>query len=145
MRSRLAASQSECGRLQEDNVKLYERVRFLQVTRIPPPADVLTPTPKPDAPPPPAPTAAARGGERRETEARYSQLYEERINPFAAFARRERQARYAQLSPPEKLVHAFASFFLADRHARLFLFGYMVCMHLLVTWVMYSVTHRRKC
>ena len=73
------------------------------------------------------------------------------VNPFAAFSRKERQlryaalpswctpdtcqsmsiaarhhtCRYAALSPAEKLVHSFSSFFLANKHARLFLLAYV--------------------
>ena len=40
------------------------------------------------------------------TEQRYSQLYEEKVNPFAAFARKERQQRYDGLSPADKVMLA---------------------------------------
>ena len=46
---------------------------------------------------------------------RYKKLYEEKVNPFAAFHRRERQQRYAELAPPEKLMLNFSHFFLANR------------------------------
>ena len=49
--------------------------------------------------------------------------------------------RYAELAPPEKLIYHFAHFFLANRHARFFLFGYMVCLHLLVSGAMYAASH----
>ena len=35
----------------------------------------------------------------------------------------------------------FSSFFLSNRHARLFLFGYIVCLHLLVSSTTYLITH----
>ena len=51
------------------------------------------------------------------------------------------QQRYAELPAPEKLMLNFSQFFLANRHARLFLFGYMVCLHLLVSGAMYAASH----
>ena len=41
----------------------------------------------------------------------------------------------------ERLVLNFSSFFLANRHARLFLFGYILCLHLLVSCSTYLITH----
>ena len=66
-------------------------------------------------------------------EMRYRKEYEEGLNPFAQFQRKERLQRYAALGPAEKLVMSFSSFFLANRRARLFLFGYILCLHLLTS------------
>ena len=74
-------------------------------------------------------------------EGRYRTLYEDNLNPFAAFHRKEKQQRIAELNPAEKLMLNFASFFLGNKHARLFLLIYVVCLHLLVTGSMYAVTH----
>jgi len=68
-------------------------------------------------------------------------LYDEKLNPFAAFHRKERMARINELTPAERLVLNFSSFFLSNRHARLFLFGYIVCLHLLVSSTTYLITH----
>ena len=76
-----------------------------------------------------------------QTEARYRPLYEERLNPFAAFHKKERMQRINELHAAERLVLNFSSFFLANRHARLFLFGYIVCLHLLVSCTTYLITH----
>ena len=74
-------------------------------------------------------------------QARYRSLYEERLNPFAAFHRKERMQRINELHAAERLVLNFSSFFLANRHARLFLFGYILCLHLLVSCSTYLITH----
>ena len=129
----LAAQQGEARRLHGDNLRLYEKVRFLEKG-----------------------AAAAGGGgggggggNRRShdveaglasnsiadeaMEMRYRKEYEEGLNPFAQFQRKERLQRYAALGPAEKLVMSFSSFFLANRRARLFLFGYILCLHLLTS------------
>ena len=69
-------------------------------------------------------------------------MYEEKVNPFAAFHKRERSSRYAALNPAEKLILNCSSLFLGSRHARLFLVGYLVLLHLVVSATMFSVTHR---
>jgi hypothetical protein len=116
--------QAEARRLQADNLKLYEKVKFLQstVAAAGHSRDSLAATP-----------IGRNSIEEQATEGRYQKMYEEKVNPFAAFHQRERQQRYAELPAPEKLMLNFSQFFLANRHARLFLFGYMVCLHLLVS------------
>ena len=124
--------QAEARRLQADNLKLYEKVKFLQST-------VAAAGHSRDSS---AATPIGRNSiEEQATEGRYHTLYEEKVNPFAAFHQRERQQRYAELPAPEKLMLNFSQFFLANRHARLFLFGYMVCLHLLVSGAMYAASH----
>ncbi len=126
--------QAEARRLQADNLKLYEKVKFLQSTAA---AGAHSSGSALAAPTP----VGHNSIEEQATEGRYQKLYEEKVNPFAAFHRRERQQRYAELPAPEKLMLNFSQFFLANRHARLFLFGYMVCLHLLVSGAMYAATH----
>ena len=45
------------------------------------------------------------------------------------------------LNPADRLVLSFSKFFVANQHARLFLLGYIVCMHLVVTGAMYVASH----
>ena len=59
-------------------------------------------------------------------EVSYAREYEEAINPFAAFQRREKAARVAALSPVEKLLLSASSAVLTHRRARIVFFGYMV-------------------
>ena len=63
------------------------------------------------------------------------------VNPFAAFHRRERQQRYDGLHPAEKAMLNFAKFAAANKHARLGLLGYIICLHLLVWGAMYAASH----
>ena len=74
-------------------------------------------------------------------EGRYSAAYEEKVNPFAAFHRRERQQRLESLTPADRLILSFAKVVVANKHARLFLVGYIVCMHLVTSGAMYVASH----
>ncbi|KAL1527584.1 hypothetical protein AB1Y20_008971 [Prymnesium parvum] len=116
----LTSHQHETRRLQADNLKLYEKVKFLEGVAQP---------------------VGRNSPLDADTERRYHKLYEDTLNPFAAFHRNEKQQRYAELNVAEKLMFNFSSFFLANKHARIFLLVYIVCMHLLVTGSMYAVTH----
>ena len=61
--------------------------------------------------------------------------------PFAAFHRRERQQRLESLNPADRLILSFAKVVVANKHARLFLVGYIVCMHLVTSGAMYVASH----
>merc|ERR1712012_1504660 len=65
----LSLLQNEIDKLRSDNIKLYEKVKFLQSY------------PKSGS------VAAADDG----TEHRYSSQYEERLDPFSSFSKNERQ------------------------------------------------------
>ena len=126
--------QSEIRKLHADNLRLFEKAKFLE--------------------------AAAGGGggsagggggvsapvgrnsiAEASVEGRYAKIYEDKVNPFAAFHRKEKQRQYANLNPAEKVVLNFAKFVAANKHARYFLIGYIVCMHLLVSGAMYAASH----
>ena len=126
LKEELRSAQAASRKLHADNLSLYEKMKFFQTTGT-------------------TGSGAGMAGNNsiadEATLGKYRSAYEEKINPFAAFHRRERQQRYAELNPAEKLMLSFSSFFLANRHARLFLFGYLVCLHLLVSGSMYALTH----
>ncbi|CAN0277497.1 unnamed protein product, partial [Scytosiphon promiscuus] len=55
---------------------------------------------------------------REQTEAKYGQLYEARINPFTQFSRRERQRKYQELTVAEKITLSTTRMFLGNKFAR---------------------------
>ncbi|KAF6123840.1 cut like homeobox 1 [Phyllostomus discolor] len=73
----IQALQSELDSLRADNIKLFEKIKFLQ-------------------------SYPGRGGGSDDTELRYSSQYEERLDPFSSFSKRERQRKYLSLSPWDK-------------------------------------------
>uniref|UniRef100_A0A8C2ZX73 Protein CASP n=1 Tax=Cyclopterus lumpus TaxID=8103 RepID=A0A8C2ZX73_CYCLU len=73
----MQALQNELDSLRADNIKLYEKIKFLQ-------------------------SYPGRAGGSDDTVMRYSSQYEERLDPFASFSKRERQRRYLSLSPWDK-------------------------------------------
>ena len=44
-------------------------------------------------------------------------------------------------TPHPQVMLSFSKFFVANKHARAFLFGYLVCLHLLVSGAMYTASH----
>uniref|UniRef100_A0A2K5CJT7 Protein CASP n=1 Tax=Aotus nancymaae TaxID=37293 RepID=A0A2K5CJT7_AOTNA len=84
----LQALQSELDSLRADNIKLFEKIKFLQ-------------------------SYPGRGSGNDDTELRYSSQYEERLDPFSSFSKRERQRKYLSLSPWDKATLSMVLYKLA--------------------------------
>jgi homeobox protein cut-like len=87
--------------------------------------------------------AAAGGGGDDDFEGPYKRMYAETIDPFADFNRRERARQYGRLTPAEQLTLTGSRFFLGNRHARNFLFIYVLVMHALVFATLWHFAHVR--
>ncbi|XP_053376452.1 uncharacterized protein LOC128547513 [Mercenaria mercenaria] len=75
--------QNEIDKLRSDNVKLYEKVRYLQSAGY---------------------STKAAGHHDDGTLTKYSTQYEERLDPFSSFSRKERIKRYMNLKPYDKIT-----------------------------------------
>uniref|UniRef100_A0A8D2MQV3 Protein CASP n=1 Tax=Zonotrichia albicollis TaxID=44394 RepID=A0A8D2MQV3_ZONAL len=107
------ALQSELDTLRADNIKLYEKIKFLQ-------------------------SYPGRGSSRDDTEQRYSSQYEERLDPFSSFSRKERQRKYLSLSPWDKATLSMGRLILSNKTARTVAFFYTLLLHCLVFLVLYK-------
>ncbi|KAL5112683.1 Protein CASP [Taenia crassiceps] len=118
MRQQVMKSQTEVESLRQDNVKLYEKIKFFQAY---------------------SPSTSSSLDRDDAVLARYSTAYEERLNPFRQFGQQERQRRYQALLPHEKIMHNLGRIIVSNRGARLATFGYVIVMHLLVFLVLYKM------
>ncbi|XP_034085327.1 cut-like homeobox 1b isoform X6 [Gymnodraco acuticeps] len=109
----MQALQSELDSLRADNIKLYEKIKFLQ-------------------------SYPGRAGGSDDTVMRYSSQYEERLDPFASFSKKERQRRYLSLSPWDKATLSLGRVILSNKMARTIAFFYTLFMHCLVFLVLYK-------
>ncbi|XP_041924076.1 cut-like homeobox 1b [Alosa sapidissima] len=109
----LLALQTELDSLRADNIKLYEKIKFLQ-------------------------SYAGRAGSSDDTVMRYSSQYEERLDPFSSFSKRERQRRYLNLSPWDKATLSLGRVILSSKTARTVAFFYTLFLHCLVFLVLYK-------
>ena len=80
--------------MRTDNVKLYEKIRYLQgyQGRKPEPAS--------------APGMV---------ESRYKSQYEQKLDPFSSFSHQERQRKYGQLNVVEKIILSFVQFMMSNK------------------------------
>ncbi|XP_042542443.1 protein CASP isoform X6 [Dipodomys spectabilis] len=108
------ALQSELDSLRADNVKLFEKIKFLQ-------------------------SYPGRGAGSDDTEQRYSSQYEERLDPFSSFSKRERQRKYLSLSPWDKATLGMGRLVLSNKMARTIGFFYTLFLHCLVFLVLYKL------
>ncbi|KAM4820611.1 protein CASP isoform 14-T14 [Thomomys bottae] len=108
------ALQSELDSLRADNVKLFEKIKFLQ-------------------------SYPGRGAGSDDTELRYSSQYEERLDPFSSFSKRERQRKYLSLSPWDKATLGMGRLVLSNKMARTIGFFYTLFLHCLVFLVLYKL------
>ncbi|XP_060612974.2 protein CASP isoform X9 [Anolis sagrei] len=113
MQHTMQALQSELDSLRADNIKLYEKIKFLQ-------------------------SYPGRGGGSDDTEMRYSSQYEERLDPFTSFSRKERQRKYLSLSPWDKATLGMGRLILSSKTARTVAFFYTLFLHCLVFLVLYK-------
>lgn len=151
---------SEIKSLQSDNLKLYEKVRYMQSYRESSSVSQLDPLPgtsKPHRTHESKVGGAGDGGGEDEVElGKWRQRYEETMNPFEAFRGRvcafhvlgnthllddttqEATQAYTSLPLPERLLLMLTRTVLGHRRARLAFVSYATGLHFLVVWVVWS-------
>ncbi|KAH9524242.1 Protein CASP [Bulinus truncatus] len=112
--------QNEMDKLRSDNVKLYEKIRFLQ-------------------------SYPNKGTLTDDVTNIYSSQYEERLDPFTSFSRKERQRRYLELKPYDKITLSMGRLIMGNKTARAFAFFYTIILHLMVFLVLYKLAHTESC
>ncbi|KAF8635236.1 hypothetical protein AX17_004009 [Amanita inopinata Kibby_2008] len=120
---------SEIKSLQADNLKLYEKVRYMQSYRDE--AGSRAPTSQLD--PLPEPTAG-----HADDMGKYHARYEASMNPFEVFRGREATRAYQSLNPVERGVLVLTRSILGNRRARTFFVFYALALHLLVVFTTYE-------
>jgi len=106
---------SKAENLEKDNLALYEKMRYLEAYK--------------DR----APVAAkTRDIESGDVESKYGRIYEENMNPFTVFHRKQQQLNYNKLTAAEKITLSGSRLFTSSKFARTFVLFYAVCLHVLV-------------
>ncbi|KAI3976207.1 hypothetical protein MKX01_019153 [Papaver californicum] len=120
----------ELEKTKADNVKLYGKIRYVQDYSL----EKLV-------------SRGARkhsedleSGFSSDFESKYKKIYEDDINPFAAFSRKERDQRYKELGFRDKITLSSGRFLLGNKYARTFVFFYSIGLHLLVFACLYRMS-----
>ncbi|KLT45785.1 putative Golgi vesicle transport-related protein [Cutaneotrichosporon oleaginosum] len=116
--------------LQADNLKLYEKVRYMQSYRDNTPGTST-----------PSGTAGMLNGALRSREdeiGRYKDKYDESLNPFEAFKGRESLRAIQALNPLERGVFALTRAIIGNKRARSLFIMYAASLHALVVIVLWN-------
>ncbi|KAH0588944.1 hypothetical protein H2248_004729 [Termitomyces sp. 'cryptogamus'] len=123
---------TEIKNLQSDNLKLYEKVRYMQSYRedagLRPVVTQLDPLPLP----------SGSGSGHADDMSKYRTRYEQAMDPFEAFRGREATRAYDNLHPIERGVYILTRTVLANRRARTFFVIYALVLHVLVLYTSYG-------
>lgn len=120
----------ELEKTKADNVKLYGKIRYVQDYNQ---EKVISRGSKksPDD---------LESGMNSDVESKYKKIYEEGINPFAAFSKKERDQRYKELGLRDKITLTSGRFLLGNKYARTFAFFYTIGLHVLVFTCLYRMS-----
>ncbi|KAJ4830543.1 hypothetical protein Tsubulata_032104 [Turnera subulata] len=143
-RTRLQETEEETRRLKEkigllttelektkaDNVKLYGKIRYVQDYNN---EKVISRGSKKYA-------EDLEGGFTSDVESKYKKIYEDDINPFAAFSKKERDQRYKELGFRDRITLSSGRFLLGNKYARTFAFFYTIGLHILVFTCLYRMS-----
>ncbi|KAK9091184.1 hypothetical protein Sjap_024361 [Stephania japonica] len=113
-----------------DNVKLYGKIRYVQDYNL---EKVVSRGAKKFS-------EDIESGFSSDVESKYKKMYEDDINPFAAFSRKERDQRYKELGIRDKITLSSGRFLLGNKYARTFVFFYSIGLHLLVFTCLYKMS-----
>ncbi|PKI43878.1 hypothetical protein CRG98_035712 [Punica granatum] len=143
-RARLRDTEEEVRRLKEkigvltvelektkaDNVKLYGKIRYVQDYNS---EKVVSRGSKKYA-------EDIESGFTSDVESKYKKIYEDDINPFAAFSKKERDQRYKELGFRDRITLSSGRFLLGNKYARTFAFFYTIGLHVLVFSCLYRMS-----
>lgn len=121
----MSVLQAELESLRGDNLKLYEKIRFLQSYS--------------------SPSVSTSVSIHSPAEDRYSQQYEAKLDPFASFSRKEQMRKYAEMSPYEKFTLSMGRAILSNKTARIMTLVYTLLLHGLVVGVLYKLAYTETC
>ncbi|KAJ7446265.1 CASP C terminal-domain-containing protein [Mycena galericulata] len=127
---------TEIKNLQSDNLKLYEKVRYMQSYREEAGSRPVTS----QLDPLPAPSGSGSGSARPDDMSKYRTRYEEAMNPFEAFRGREATRAYQNLNHIERGALVLTRGILGNRRTRAFFIFYALALHLLVMFTTYECT-----
>ncbi|XP_065638014.1 protein CASP isoform X1 [Quercus suber] len=120
----------ELEKTKADNVKLYGKIRYVQDYNH---ERVVSRGSKKQA-------EDLEGGFTSDVESKYKKIYEDDINPFAAFSKKERDQRYKELGFRDRITLSSGRFLLGNKYARTFAFFYTIGLHILVFTCLYRMS-----
>ena len=124
--------QGEIEGLRGDNVKLYEKIRFLQSYNSNDRKFIKSSI-----------SGSAFAGSNNDEVIlnRYTNEYEQKLDPFSKFTKTEKQSRIQNLKIHDKFTLSLGRFILSSKTARFIFFLYFLVIHLLIFLSSYKIAH----
>ncbi|ORX63384.1 hypothetical protein K493DRAFT_106982 [Basidiobolus meristosporus CBS 931.73] len=136
LNERISDLGGELESLREDNVKLYEKIQYISSYRNDGPSKRNVNTV----------INVDNTYSRNDNVAdRYSSMYEENLNPFQAYKKKEESRRYNSLNPVERTTLNIARHVLANKNGRYFLIAYSFLLHFIVLITLYKLSQWQDC
>ena len=139
----LQSSRTSAEQLRADNVKLYEKIKYLQsYDRRKSSKEQLTGRTSSRNN-----MALLSNNNKRDdlmesgSMSQYKKIYEQSVNPFTQFHKREQNKRFEKLNSVDKIILIGGRFFMKNRYSRAFLFFYFLFLHFVLFLTMYNWTH----
>ncbi|KAK2385473.1 protein CASP [Trifolium repens] len=130
LKEKIGILTAELEKSKADNVKLYGKIRYVQDYNV---EKVVSRGSKKYA-------EDLESGFASDVESKYKKIYEEDINPFAAFSKKERDQRYKELGFRDRITLSSGRFLLGNKYARTFAFFYTIGLHVLVFTCLYRMS-----
>ncbi|XP_075486845.1 protein CASP [Primulina tabacum] len=130
LKEKIGILTAELEKTKADNVKLYGKIRYVQDYNS---EKVVSRGSKKQA-------EDIESGFSSDVESKYKKIYEDDINPFAAFSRKEKELRYRELGLRDKITLSSGRFLLGNKYARTFVFFYTIGLHILVFTCLYRMS-----
>ncbi|KAM7479726.1 hypothetical protein LguiA_027939 [Lonicera macranthoides] len=130
LKEKIGVLTAELEKTKADNVKLYGKIRYVQDYNL---EKVVSRGSKKHS-------EDLESGFSSDVESKYKKIYEDDINPFAAFSKKERDQRYKELGLRDKITLSSGRFLLGNKYARTFAFFYTIGLHILVFTCLYRMS-----
>ncbi|OBZ88792.1 Protein CASP [Choanephora cucurbitarum] len=137
-------ARTEVQNLKADNLKLYERLKFVHVWKegelVNQRSSVAVNMDSSE--PSSYPTRSFRRSSLKADDPsdKYGKLYEESMNPFTQFHKKEENRRYNALNPIEKLTLQLTRLLFSHKWSRYFFIMYSLLLHFLVVLTLYQLS-----
>ncbi|KAI8374102.1 CASP C terminal-domain-containing protein [Choanephora cucurbitarum] len=137
-------ARTEVQNLKADNLKLYERLKFVHVWKegelVNQRSSVAVNMDSSE--PSNYPTRSFRRSSLKADDPsdKYGKLYEESMNPFTQFHKKEENRRYNALNPIEKLTLQLTRLLFSHKWSRYFFIMYSLLLHFLVVLTLYQLS-----
>ncbi|KAI9480350.1 MAG: CASP C terminal-domain-containing protein [Benjaminiella poitrasii] len=149
LESSLQDARTEIQNLKTDNIKLYERLKFVHVWKEGQQQDkgLTNRSVAVNMDSGPSNSVPMRSFRRTsfnksldDPSDKYSKLYEESMNPFTQFHKKEETRRYNALNPAEKLTLNLTRLLFSHKWSRYFFIIYSLLLHFLVIVTLYQLS-----